>query len=83
MEFLFERLTREFMSKHRERVRCRVEHEKRNSALNHDYKNMYYCVYHRNTIALYCEEKLTSLMNENKLIDNLRITIVECVCAKS
>ena len=53
------------------------------SALNHDYKNMYYCVYHRNTIALYCEEKLTSLMNENKLIDNLRITIVECVCAKS
>ena len=31
MEFLFERLTGEFMSKHRERVRCRVEHEKGNS----------------------------------------------------
>ena len=28
--------------------------------------NMSYFVYHINTIALYWEEKLTSLMNENK-----------------
>ena len=35
---------------------------------------MYYFVYHINTIALYWEENPTSLMNENKLIDNPRIT---------
>ena len=40
---------------------------------------MYYFVYHINTIALYWEEKPTSLMNKNKGIDNPRITIVECV----
>ena len=40
---------------------------------------MYYFVYHVNTIALYWEEKPTSLMNENKWIDNPRIKIVECV----
>ena len=44
---------------------------------------MYYFVYHRNTIALYWEEKPTSLMNENKWNDNLRITIVEYVGANS
>ena len=44
---------------------------------------MYYFVYHINTIALYWEEKPTSLMNENKWIDNLRITIVEYVGANS
>ena len=32
---------------------------------------MYYFVYHINTIALYSEEEPTSLMNENKWIDNL------------
>ena len=42
-----------------------------------------YFVYHINTIALYWEEKPTSLMNENKWIDNPRITIVECVGADS
>ena len=42
---------------------------------------MYYFVYHINTIALYWEEKPTSLMNENKWIDNPRITIVESVGA--
>ena len=40
---------------------------------------MYYFVYHINTIALYWEEKPTSLMNENKWIDNPRVTIVGCV----
>ena len=44
---------------------------------------MYYFVYHINTIALYWEEKPTSLINENKRIDNPRITIVECVGANS
>ena len=44
---------------------------------------MYYFVYHINTIALYWEEKPNSLMNENKRIDNPRITIVECVGADS
>ena len=44
---------------------------------------MYYFVYRINTIALYWEEKPTSLMNENKWIDNLRITIVEYVGANS
>ena len=44
---------------------------------------MYYFVYHRNTIALYGEEKPTSFMNENKWIDNPRTTIVECVGANS
>ena len=44
---------------------------------------MYYFVYHINTIALYWQEKPTSLMNENKWIDNPRITIVECVGTNS
>ena len=44
---------------------------------------MYYFIYHINTIALYWEEKPTSLINENKWIDNLRIIIVECVGANS
>ena len=42
---------------------------------------MYYFVYHINTVALYWEEKPTSLMNENKWIDNPRVTIVGCVSA--
>ena len=44
---------------------------------------VYYFVYNINTIALYLEEKPTSLMNENKWIDNPRITIVQCVGANS
>ena len=36
---------------------------------------MYYFVYHINTIALYWKKKQTSLMNENKWIDNPWITI--------
>ena len=44
---------------------------------------LYYFVYHINTIALYWKEKPTSLMNENKWIDNPKITIVECVGADS
>ena len=44
---------------------------------------MYYFVYHINTIALYWKGKPTSLTNENKWIDNTRITIVECVGADS
>ena len=44
---------------------------------------MYCLVYHINTIALYWEGKPTSLTNENKWIDNTRITIVECVGADS
>ena len=44
---------------------------------------MHYFVYHINTIALYWEEKPTLLMSENKLIDNIRITIVEYVGANS
>ena len=44
---------------------------------------MYYFVYHINTIALSWEEKPTSLLNENKWIDNPRITVVECVGANS
>ena len=42
---------------------------------------MYYFVYHINTIALYCQEKPTSLMNENKWINNPQITSVKCVGA--
>ena len=44
---------------------------------------MCYFVYHRNTIALYWEEKPISFLNEYKRIDNPRITIVECVGANS
>ena len=44
---------------------------------------MYYFVDHINTIALYWQEKPTSSMNENKWIDNPKITIVECVGADS
>ena len=40
---------------------------------------MYYFVYHINTIALYSEDKPTSLMNENKWINNPQITIIECI----
>ena len=46
----------------------RVKHSKRNSIQ----ATMYYIVYHINTTALYQEEKPTSLMNENKRIDNPR-----------
>ena len=44
---------------------------------------IYYFVYHINTIAYYWEGKPTSLMNENKWIDNPGITIVECVGGNS
>ena len=44
---------------------------------------VFYFVYNINTIALYLEEKPTSLMNENKWLDNPRITIVQCVGANS
>ena len=44
---------------------------------------MYYFVYHLNMIALYLQEKPTSLMNDNKWIDNPWITILECVGADS
>ena len=80
MEFLFERLTRQLTSERSEWVRCQVEHEKRNSCIQ---ATMCYFVYHRNTIALYWEEKPTSFLNEYKWIDNPRITIVECVGANS
>ena len=42
---------------------------------------IYYFVYHINTMALYSQEAPTSLMNENKWIDNSQITIMECVGA--
>ena len=45
-------------------ISLRVEHEKRNFISTE--ATMYYFVYHINTIALYWEEKPTSLMNENK-----------------
>ena len=44
---------------------------------------VFYFVYNINTIALYLEEKPTSLINENKWLDNPRITIVQCVGANS
>ena len=44
---------------------------------------VFYFVYNINTIALYLEEKPTSLMNENKWLDNPRITIVQCVGTNS
>ena len=44
---------------------------------------VFYFVYNINTIALYLEEKPTSLMNENKWLQNPRITIVQCVGANS
>ena len=44
---------------------------------------MYCFVYHVNTKALYWQEKPTSSMNENKLIDNPQMTIEECVSANS
>ena len=59
----------------------RVKHSKRNSISTSSY--LLYCLSDINTIALYWEEKPTSLMNENKRIDNSRITIVKCVGADS
>ena len=59
-------------------MRWWVEHEKRNSIST---SNHAYFVYHINTIALYSQEAPTSLMNENKWIDNSQITIMECVGA--
>ena len=41
------------------------------------------CLYHLNAITLYWQEKPTSFLNENKWIDNPRITILECVGAYS
>ena len=43
--------------------------------------SMYYFVYHTNIIVW--EEKLTSLMNENKWINNPQLTIIECIGANS
>ena len=62
------------MSKHSERVRCRVEHEKRNciSTSNH----VILCLY-------LLTKKPTLLMNENKWIDNSRTKIGQCVGAKA
>ena len=40
---------------------------------------MSYFVYHINTIALNWEEKPTSLINENKWMDNPRIAIAPCL----
>ena len=37
---------------------------------------MYYFDYQINTTALYWEEKLTSLVNENKRVDNPQVTRV-------
>ena len=56
-------------------ISLRVEHEKRNSISTSNH--VLFC-YHINW-----EEKPTSLMNENKWIDNPRITIIECVGANS
>ena len=42
---------------------------------------IYYFVYYINAMALYLQEAPTSLMNENKWIDNSQITIMECVGA--
>ena len=42
---------------------------------------IYYFVYYISTMALYSQEAPTSLMNENKWIDNSQITIMECVGA--
>lgn len=61
-------------------VRCQVEHKKRIPYLQ---PNMYYFVYHINTIALFQQEKLTSLMNEKKWINKHWITIVQCISANS
>ena len=62
------------MSEHSERVRCRVEHEKRNciSTSNH----VILCLY-------LLTKKPTLLMNENKWIDNSRTKIGQCVGAKA
>ena len=59
-------------------IRCRVEHSKRNfiSTSNH-----VFFVYHKNTIALYWQEKSTLLMNESRSIDNPWMRVVKCVDA--
>ena len=66
MKFLFECLTRD--------VELNTRRE-----ISYPQEAMYYFVYHINTIALYRQEKSTSLMNESKRIDNLRIKVVKCV----
>ena len=59
---------------------CRVNMGREISYLQ---ATMYYFVYYINTIALYWQEKPTTLMSENKWIANPKITIVECVGANS
>ena len=81
LEFLFECLTR-CSSRVSAASECDVELNTRRE-IPYLQATIYYFVYHINTIALYWEEKPTSLMNENKWIDNPRITIVECVGADS
>ena len=44
---------------------------------------MCYFVYHINTIALFQQEKPTSLMNEKKWINKHRIAIVQYISANS
>ena len=42
---------------------------------------MSYFVYHINTLALYCQEKSTLVMNENKRIENHQTKTGKCVGA--
>ena len=71
MEFLFECLTRE----RSERVRCRVEHEKKKF---HIYKQPCIILF-INTIAICEQEKSTLLMKGKKRIDSPRKKVVKCV----
>ena len=68
------------MSECSEWVRCWVEHEKKNSISSSNH--VLFCLLY-NPIALYWEEKTTSLMNKNKWIDNPWIAIIECIGANS
>ena len=79
MEFLFECLTWLLISECSEGD---VELNMRRK-ISYLQGTVYYFVYHINTIALYWEEKPTSLMYENKWINNPQMTIIECVGAYS
>ena len=63
MEFLSECLTRKLTSEHSDERDVKLNTRREIPYLQ---ATMYYFVYHINKIALYCAEKPTSFMNDNK-----------------
>ena len=81
VKFLFEYSTRQLTSERRKRVRCRVEHDKRNSISTSN--RVLFCLSYKHNSPLLTRKVNFILINENKRIDNPQRKIVNCVGAKA